>query len=175
MSTQSYYKDRLGFDPREPIYDGPVKGSRGHSQTSHYVSNNGNNNDHYATPPKKHKQQHHQQSSHAPYQQQQHDQSPQVAGYEDALTQFKGSMSLWEYFVENSDKMGMSVVCEKNGLQTMHGAASHRAIVCLPAKQDEVKCREISGRINDGSPETLHRSWGVFIFFSSGFVCLLIK
>lgn len=110
MSTQSYYKDRLGFDPREALYDGPVKGSRGHSQTSHYVSN-GNNTDHYATPPKKQKQQNYQQSSHAPYQQQQqHDQSPQVAGYEDALTQFKGSMSLWEYFVENSDKLGTSVV-----------------------------------------------------------------
>lgn len=106
MSTQSYYKERLGFDPREALYDGPVKGSRGHSQTTtHYVSNgNGNgNNDHYATPPKKHKQQHH-----ASYQQQHED--SQTGGYEDALTQFKGSMSLWEYFVENSDKMGMSVL-----------------------------------------------------------------
>lgn len=105
MSTQSYYKDRLGFDPREAIYEGPVKGSRGHSQNSHYTSNG--NQDHYATPPKKHKQQHH-----ASYQQQ-HEQQQQ-GGYEDALTQFKGSMSLWEYFVENTDKQGMSVVCEKN-------------------------------------------------------------
>lgn len=23
MSTQAYYKDRLGFDPKEVIYDGP--------------------------------------------------------------------------------------------------------------------------------------------------------
>lgn len=105
MSTQSYYKDRLGFDPREALYDGPVKGSRGHSQNSHYNSNG--NNDHYATPPKKHKQQHH-----AGYQQQ--NEAEPTGGYEDALTQFKGSMSLWEYFVENSDKLGMSVVCEKN-------------------------------------------------------------
>lgn len=101
MSTQSSYKDRLGFDPREALYDGPVKGSRGHSQNSHYTANNGN--DHYATPPKKHKQQHH----HASYQQQ--NETPPQGGYEDALTQFKGSMSLWEYFVENSDKLGMSV------------------------------------------------------------------
>lgn len=103
MSTQSYYKDRLGFDPREALYDGPVKSPRGHSQNSHYNASNGNN-DHYATPPKKHKQQHH----HASYQQQ-HEQSQQQGGYEDALTQFKGSMSLWEYFVENGDKLGMSV------------------------------------------------------------------
>lgn len=102
MSTQSYYKERLGFDPREALYDGPVKGSRGHSQTSHYVSNGNGNNDHYATPPKKHKQQ----QQHASYQQHE---DQQTGGYEDALTQFKGSMSLWEYFVENSDKMGMSV------------------------------------------------------------------
>jgi hypothetical protein len=108
MSNQSYYKDRLGFDPREAVYDGPVKGSRGHSQNSHYSTSNGNGNgngDYYATPPKKHKQQY-QQSHHASYQQQ-HEQSPQ-GGYEDALTQFKGSMSLWEFFVENSDKLGMS-------------------------------------------------------------------
>lgn len=102
MSTQSYYKDRLGFDPREALYDGPVKGSRGHSQNSHYVSNG--NNDHYATPPKKHKQQHH-----ASYQQSSHEPTPEQSGYEDALTQFKGSMSVWEHFVENSDKLGMSV------------------------------------------------------------------
>lgn len=23
MSTQAYYKDRLGFDPKEALYDGP--------------------------------------------------------------------------------------------------------------------------------------------------------
>lgn len=101
MSTQSYYKDRLGFDPREALYDGPVKGgsrSHSHSRENSHFSTNGN--DHYATPPKKHKH-------HAAYQQQ-HESTPQ-GGYEDALSQFKGSMSVWEYFVENSDKMGMSV------------------------------------------------------------------
>jgi hypothetical protein len=119
MSTQSYYKDRLGFDPREALYDGPVKGSRGHSQTSHYTASNGNDN--YATPPKKHKQQHQNQQHHASFQQQ-HESTPQ-GGYEDALTQFKGSMSLWEFFVENSDKLGMSdgVLGEKN---------TNRCIVC---------------------------------------------
>lgn len=131
MSTQSYYKDRLGFDPREAIYDGPVKSPRGHSQNSHYASNG---NDNYATPPKKHKQQNH----HASYQQQ-HDMSPQ-GGYEDALTQFKGSMSLWEYFVENGDKMGMSVVCENiQGIQTMHDehfSNANESIVCLPAPRE---------------------------------------
>ncbi|XP_070505707.1 microtubule-actin cross-linking factor 1 isoform X8 [Chironomus tepperi] len=86
MSHQSYYKDRLGFDPREALYDGPVKGSpRGHShsrENSHY-STNGNGNDNYATPPKRSK-------AHASYQhqQQQHESTPQ-GGYEDALTQFK--------------------------------------------------------------------------------------
>lgn len=96
MSHQSYYKDRLGFDPREANYDGPVKGSRGRSQDSHYS----NGNDHYATPPKRNKH-------HAAYQQQ-HESSPQ-GGYEDALSQFKGSMSVWEYFVENGETFrGMS-------------------------------------------------------------------
>lgn len=109
MSTQSYYKDRLGFDPREALYDGPVKGARGNSQTSRYTSSNGANNaDNYATPPKKHKQKHQQQ--HQANYQQQHEASPQ-GGYEDALTQVKGSkMSVWEYFVENTDKLGMSVL-----------------------------------------------------------------
>jgi hypothetical protein len=103
MSTQSYYKDRLGFDPREALYDGPVKSpSRGRSN-SRENSQYSNGNDHYATPPKKHKQQHH-----AAYQQQHHESTPQ-GGYEDALSQFKGSMSVWEYFVESNDKLGRSV------------------------------------------------------------------
>lgn len=160
MSTQSYYKDRLGFDPREAIYDGPVKGSRGHSQTSHYSVSNGNNNDHYATPPKKHK--HQQQQHHASYQQQ-HDQSPQ-GGYEDALTQFKGSMSLWEYFVENSDKLGMSVVCWVRKIQTTD-AWSH--CVCLPVFET---CLRPERSWLD-SPETLHRSWDVLFVLKQFFVC----
>lgn len=93
MSTQSYYKDRLGFDPRE-VYEAPVKGgSRSHSQQNHYSTNN--SNDLYQSPQKKHKNH-------------QHSPSPQ-GGYEDALTQFKGSMSIWEYFVESTDRLGMSV------------------------------------------------------------------
>jgi hypothetical protein len=154
MSTQSYYKDRLGFDPREASYDGPVKGSRGHSQTSHYTATSNGNNDNYATPPKKHKQQH--QQHHASYQQQ-HDLTPQQGGYEDALTQFKGSMSLWEYFVENSDKLGMSVVCWVRKIQTTD---AWRHCVCLPV-ENKKNTREISqvGALMKGrSPEILHRS-----------------
>lgn len=94
MSTQSYYKDRLGFDPREALFDAPVKSPRSHSHQNHY-SNNNTNNDLYQSPQKKHK-------TH------QHSPSPQ-GGYEDALTQFKGTMSIWEYFVESSDKLGRSV------------------------------------------------------------------
>lgn len=154
MSTQSYYKDRLGFDPREASYDGPVKGSRGHSQTSQYTAASNGNNDHYATPPKKHKQQHQQQqqSHHASYQQQ-HDLTPQ-GGYEDALTQFKGSMSLWEYFVENSDKLGMSVVCEK--IQTDRCMEA----LCVLTCRKKTNTREISQveALMTGSPEILHRS-----------------
>lgn len=128
MSNQSYYKDRLGFDPRETLYDGPVKGSpsphRGHShsrENSHFSNGNG---DHYATPPKKSKH-------HAAYQQQ-HEMTPQ-GGYEDALTQFKGSMSVWEYFVESTDKMGMSqlvFVCETNA-QKLHGLKTVFCVVLL--------------------------------------------
>lgn len=105
MTTQSYYKDRLGFDPREALYESQSQvrvTSRGHSQNhsqshSHYTEQ-------YASPTKKHKnQQKEQQHS------QQHQQSPAPqGGYEDALTQFKGTMSVWEYFVENTDKIGMS-------------------------------------------------------------------
>jgi hypothetical protein len=104
MSTQSYYKDRLGFDPREALYEGqsqvPVKPSRSHhtshSQQQQSSSNHYNNgNDLYQSPTKKHKNH-------------QHSPSPQ-GGYEDALTQFKGTMSIWEYFIENSDRLGMSV------------------------------------------------------------------
>lgn len=163
MSTQSYYKDRLGFDPREAVYDGPVKGSRGHSQTSHYTASNGNN-DHYATPPKKHKQQHqHQQQHHASYQQQ-HDQTPQ-GGYEDALTQFKGSMSLWEYFVENSDKLGMSVVCWVRKIQTTD---AWRHCVCLPVEKRKTISQLES--INDGAHRKLYTGLERFFFVLKQFL-----
>ena len=121
MSTQSYYKDRLGFDPREAYDNNPgadqhdsLKRStpqrtvdRKHHSPSPYSNNgqyynngNGDNNgayDPYQTPPKRHR---HSVSA-----------SPQIGnisattqgGYEDALTQFKGTASrnMWEYFVES--------------------------------------------------------------------------
>lgn len=120
MSTQAYYKDRLGFDPREALYETApsvnsttnnhnsssrgVKGGSRHSRKENY------SNSHH------HQQQHH---HHQPHQ---HSASPdtyvdsptkkqkQQDGYEDALTQFKGTMSVWEYFVENLDYSGESVV-----------------------------------------------------------------
>ncbi|XP_037048318.1 microtubule-actin cross-linking factor 1 isoform X31 [Bradysia coprophila] len=75
MSTQSYYKDRLGFDPREALYDAPpVKSSpRGRSV---------DNNNHY--------------DQHSPSKKQKHTNgnnnnslNNSQGGYEDALTQFK--------------------------------------------------------------------------------------
>lgn len=86
MSTQSYYKDRLGFDPREALYDSvPVKTHRGRSVETNNVSYDSAD----GSPSKKQKQN-------------------GESGYEDALTQFKGTMSIWNYFVENCDIIGMS-------------------------------------------------------------------
>lgn len=95
MSNQKYYKNRLGFDPREDGYEyssptptkstTPVRGgSQGYSESSDYGS-----------PLKKSRQS-----------------TPSTldasqGAYEDALTQFKGNMSMWEYFVEAKDKEGM--------------------------------------------------------------------
>lgn len=169
MSTQSYYKDRLGFDPREALYDGPVKGSRGHSQNSHYTSNG--NQDHYATPPKKHKQQHH--ASYQQPQQQQQNEQQQQGGYEDALTQFKGSMSLWEFFVENSDKLGMSVVCCEKEIQTMHGASQGKIVHCVSTCREKRYVNERSQvALTMDSPETLHPVLRSSFFSRVVFVCL---
>lgn len=122
MSTQSYYKDRLGFDPREALYDGitpptasssPLKTSRGNSigrtivdnVHNHNNSGGGSNNnhhhhyDHHSSPAKKLK--HHNSSINS-------NNNNSQGGYEDALTQFKGTMSVWNYFVENWDIEGMS-------------------------------------------------------------------
>lgn len=86
MSTQSYYKDRLGFDPREALYDSvPVKPIRGRSVETNNISYDSAD----GSPSKKQKQN-------------------GESGYEDALTQFKGTMSVWNYFVENCDIIGMS-------------------------------------------------------------------
>lgn len=92
MSTQSYYKDRLGFDPREALYDAPpVKSSsRGRS-----VENNNHYDQH--SPSKKQKQTNGNNNNY----------NNSQGGYEDALTQFKGTMSLWDFFVENWDITGM--------------------------------------------------------------------
>lgn len=135
MSTQAYYKDRLGFDPREALYETtPVNsnhhhtsstsrthksGSSRHSRKENYTSNSHHYSHH-------HQQQHHNQ--HQQYSESRHQhhhsatsadyidspnakkQKQQQDGYEDALTQFKGTMSVWEYFIENVDHCGKSVV-----------------------------------------------------------------
>lgn len=131
MSTQSYYKDLLGFDPREVYESGgqstTIKsGSRTSRIVQHhqYSSHSGSNSPqqqhangvyHGGSPSKKLK--------HAEYTsnvaiRSSHSASPganitaiadnnnQGDGYEDALTQFKGTMSIWDYFVENWDVTG---------------------------------------------------------------------
>lgn len=146
MSTQSYYKDRLGFDPREALYESSggsngnqptmIKtGSRtsrivqhqqyGSSSSSvHHSNGHGHGHDpHQGSPSKK--------SKHSSYSSTNAIQSAsyvsggspggnisaniaaiisssndQTDGYEDALTQFKGTMSIWDYFVENWDVTG---------------------------------------------------------------------
>lgn len=135
MTSQPYYKDRLGFDPNDAQYVSSTStrrsGSRSsshhhqnshshhsHTQQHHHhtqqrssshhsasathqpsasparisISPGGASLDHYAdiSPAKKAKQ-----TTSAL-------QQPQ-GGYEDALTQFKGTKSVWEYFVENWD------------------------------------------------------------------------
>lgn len=146
MSAQSYYKNRLGFDPQEALYDGAQSSSTvksgSKSRTVHQYSatvqhSNGNNN-HYDyrsnSPAKKLKQ------SSASYTSSSstfvggnsgspgnggvsssynvvntstgynNNNNNQADGYEDALTQFKGTMSIWEYFVEHCDATGMTTV-----------------------------------------------------------------
>lgn len=139
MSTQSYYKDRLGFDPREALYDNnngdvspPLKSpqhrhsvggsgspaaaaSGGYSGTKHYYHSSHHNNggspspsngggvgpgggDYYhRTPAKRHK---HSFSGASPVTGSPLNVTSQ-GGYEDALTQFKGTqlMTIWERFV----------------------------------------------------------------------------
>lgn len=132
MSTQSYYKDRLGFDPREALYDNnngdvspPLKSpqqrhsgagvSPGYSGTKHFYNNggspspsgfnNGGSPDYYhRSPPKRHK---HSFSGASPVTGSPLNVTSQ-GGYEDALTQFKGTelMTIWEHFVY--DTIGMS-------------------------------------------------------------------
>lgn len=143
MSTQSYYKDLLGFDPRE-VYESSGGSNGGASQSTtiksgsrtsrivqhhHYSSHSGTNSPqqqqhsngvYHGSPSKKLKHSEYVSSSTI---RSSHSASPgaqiganilaansnnQGDGYEDALTQFKGTMSIWEYFVENWDITGMS-------------------------------------------------------------------
>lgn len=136
MSTQSYYKDRLGFDPREALYDGApssqtstVKsGSRSRTVHHYYSSttNNGgspqqydyqnnNNNISSSNITSNITSNSHSHHSGSPSKRQKQSQgninNNQGDGYEDALTQFKGMMSLWDYFVENWDITGRKMKC----------------------------------------------------------------
>lgn len=131
MSNQSYYKDRLGFDPNDAsLYDGnsgggsPIKGDRYTStpvqrqaQKHHHYGNGNGTPDRYqspgrgggydsheGTPSKKSKQhqQQQQQANNSSYLSESQNQSV----YEESLTQFKGTMSVWEHFVDNNDIIG---------------------------------------------------------------------
>ena len=132
MSNQSYYKDRLGFDPNEAsLYDGhgggtPVKGGERYTSTptrqaaKHHHFGNGNGttptpdryhsparggyDSHEGTPSKKsrHQQSMNQSSSYL-------SESQNQSVYEESLTQFKGTMSMWEYFVDNTDFIGTDI------------------------------------------------------------------
>lgn len=133
MSNQSYYKDRLGFDPNDALYDGsgsPLKGGGGgerytstpvrQAQKHHYGNGNGTPHrhqspaaghggydSHESTPSKRSK---HQQQQNQQNQSQQHsylNESQNQSVYEESLTQFKGTMSLWEHFVDNWDILGI--------------------------------------------------------------------
>lgn len=160
MSTQSYYKDRLGFDPREALYettttiktstgrtvvDGPnqrhhspspasnviTQSQHHHRVISHQTSGGSGGSpaaaqydQHHSSPAKKHKRQnaaagvaaangggHNYQrkspnNGHGQIHQANLASGNGQGGYEDALTQFKGTMSVWDYFVENWDITG---------------------------------------------------------------------
>lgn len=158
MSNQSYYKDRLGFDPNDAasLYDGgsgggsPVKGDRYTStpvrqaQKHHHYGNGNGTPDRYqspgrgydsheGTPSKKSKQQQQQQqqANNSSYLSESQNQSV----YEESLTQFKGTMSIWERFVDNWDILGtgnessQSKVCSFAERDLRPGFL----VMCLPA------------------------------------------
>lgn len=112
MTTQSYYKDRLGFDPREALYE---SADNVHSAGGRHSSSPARHHHHSSS---HHYQQYHQQVqqhsriSVSPGNHYDYDspaakkQRQSQGGYEDALTQFKGTMSIWEYFIENTDMLG---------------------------------------------------------------------
>lgn len=101
MSNQKYYKNRLGFDPSE---DHPDQNQYPHhpvvqryaSPAKSTPSRGGTPYDDYGSPMKKSRQSTPSNASNA-----------DTSGYEDALTQFKGNMSMWEFFVEAKDRDGM--------------------------------------------------------------------
>lgn len=145
MTSQSYYKDRLGFDPNEVQYESSTQSRRssGHrhisssSRGGHHQQHTSHHTHHHTQQHRSQQQQHHQQQHQAsasaspvrisispggasldqyagdtsPPKKPKHMstlQQPQ-GGYEDALTQFKGTMSIWEYFIENWDIIRKSV------------------------------------------------------------------
>lgn len=128
MTSHSYYKDRLGFDPNEVQCESKSAPRKGSSSTRHHTLTITRQHDQH------HQQQHHHHSatpSHhssasparisispgsasldhninadtTPAKKAKHSSTLQMpqGGYEDALTQFKGTMSIWEYFIENWD------------------------------------------------------------------------
>lgn len=114
MSTQKYYKNRLGFDPREDQYDhhhqqhspSPMKGS---------PAPRGGSYDDYGSPMKKSRQS-------TPG----NESASSQAGYEDALTQFKGTMSVWEYFIEDKDRLSKSQIKDTKYF------TNHVCVFCRP-------------------------------------------
>lgn len=155
MTSQSYYKDVLGFDPNEGQYETSTttttrrSGTR-HHQTHHhhqqYLHNTSSSSNSVGGGVGHHNAHHHSHHQHHRSQHQHHqtsssasparisispggasldhyaDSSPAAkkakhpstlqqpqGGYEDALTQFKGTMSMWEYFIENWDIIRKSI------------------------------------------------------------------
>lgn len=133
MSNQSYYKDRLGFDPNEAsLYEAGGSPHKGDRYTStpvrqaqkhhHYGNGNGATPDrfqspsrgsydspHEGTPSKKSRQQQQQQSQQSVNNSSYLSESQNQSVYEESLTQFKGTttvMSMWEHFVDNTDFLG---------------------------------------------------------------------
>lgn len=136
MASQSYYKDVLGFDPNETQIKSSMKITKHQSESrslhrdQNHKSSSGSvgshNNTQYATYHRLEKHQmgtsparisispggasldHYADTSPAKKAKHSFTQQQPQGGYEDALTQFKGTMSIWEYFIENWDIMRKS-------------------------------------------------------------------
>lgn len=143
MSTQSYYKDRLGFDPHEALYDGAPSlqsptsqksGSRARSVPHHFNNsgsagnNNGSHYEHNVSRSGKSKLSNNNHSSiiNSSGGSNNNLSLNSQGGYEDALTQFKGTMSIWDYFVENWDITGMFWIIGMRYVNDMHTIALGR-------------------------------------------------